>query len=284
MRITIIGGGIGGLTTAIAMRRAGHEVAVYERAAELREAGAGITLLPNAMRVLFDLGVGEAIASRGMHLQGAAIRSASGRVLGVTETASLERHFGAPTIALHRADLHAVLIEALPRDVIHLGAACTGVIAERDGAAVQFADGTSVQSDLVIGADGIHSAVRRHLFPSIQPRYSGYTGWRGVTRHAPIATSETWGRGARFGIVPIGHGRVYWFATQNAPAGTSRSAEETRAHLLDTFGEWHAPIRDLIASTPPDAILQNDIIDIAPFTTWNRHRVVLLGDAAHPTT
>lgn len=276
MRVTIIGGGIGGLVTAIALRRGGHEVDVYERAPELREVGAGITLWPNAMRVLFDLGVGEAIANRGRRLSSAAIRSADGRILSVTEPRSLERHFDAPAIALHRADLHAALAEALPSDIIHLGRACSAVDENR----VQFADGTSVTADLIIGADGIHSAVRRHLFPHIQPRYSGYTGWRGVTQHDTDAAGEAWGRGARFGIVPIGHGRVYWFATQNAPAGTRFSRE----HLLETFGDWHAPIRDLIASTPAETILQNDIIDIAPFHTWHRGRAVLLGDAAHPTT
>ena len=284
MRITIVGGGIGGLTTAIALHRRGHEVAVYERSAELREAGAGITLWPNAMRVLFDLGVGDAVASRGTHLALATMRTADGKTLGVTETAALERHFGAPAIALHRADLQAALVEALPGDVLHLGATCSGVTVDRERPRVHFLDRPNVESDLVIGADGIHSAVRRHLFPSIETRYSGYTGWRGVTRHSATAVVETWGRGARFGHVPIGAGRVYWFATQNAPAGTTRSATENRAHLLEIYGQWHAPIRELIATTPADAILQNDIIDIAPFATWHRGRAVLLGDAAHPTT
>ena len=284
MRITIVGGGIGGLTTAIALRRRGHEVAVYERSAELREAGAGITLWPNAMRVLFDLGVGDAIASRGTHLARATMRTADGKTLGVTETAALERHFGAPAIALHRADLQAALVEALPGEVLHLGAACSGVTVDRERPEIHFLNAPNVESDLVIGADGIHSAVRRHLFPSIETRYSGYTGWRGVTRHSATAVVETWGRGARFGLVPIGDGRVYWFATQNAPAGTSRSATENRAYLLEIYGQWHAPIRELIATTPADAILQNDIIDIAPFATWHRGRAVLLGDAAHPTT
>lgn len=282
MRITIIGGGIGGLTTAIAMRRRGHEVNVYERAPELREAGAGITLWPNAMRILFDLGVGEAVASRGVRFGSATIRSADGRVLSESKPDALERHFDAPTIALHRADLHAALLEALPRNIIHLGAECRAVDAER--AEVEFVDGTRVRSELVIGTDGIHSAVRRHLFPAIQPRYSGYTGWRGITMRANVPAGETWGRGARFGIVPIGHGRVYWFATRNAPAGVTYSADENRAILLETFGEWHAPIRELISSTLPHAILHNDIIDIAPFDTWHRGRAVLLGDAAHPTT
>ena len=143
-------------------------------------------------------------------------------------------------------------------------------------------------ADILIGADGIHSVIRQQLFPQVQTRYSGYTAWRGVVEtenEAAIGlTSESWGVGARFGIVRVDKHRVYWFATNNQPAGEHLSGEERKSKLLHLFKGWHHPIQYLLEATPADAVLQNDIIDIPPFSSWSTGRVTLLGDAAHPTT
>jgi FAD-dependent urate hydroxylase len=263
VRVTIIGAGIGGLTAAIALRRIGLDVRVFERAPRLGEVGAGITLWPNATRILFDLGV-AAIEKRSRRLGSMEIRSSDGRLLSRTTPDAIEEQLGAPAIALHRADLHAALVDALPREIIHLGAERLDV------------EGELQSADLVIGADGIRSSVRGYLFPDVRPRYAGYTGWRAITNHSATQVIETWGRGARFGIVPIGDGRVYWYATQNAKAGATTP--------LPDFSEWHAPIAELVASTPAESILQNDIYDIEPMPKWSRGRVMLLGDSAHATT
>jgi 2-polyprenyl-6-methoxyphenol hydroxylase-like FAD-dependent oxidoreductase len=152
---------------------------------------------------------------------------------------------------------------------------------------LRLADGRQVHGDALIGADGIRSAVRGQLFPEAVPRSAGQTTWRGVVRFVPPSGAsfwgESWGAGARFGLLPIAGDRVYWFAVRNAAAGLSDPAGP-RAELLRLFGRWHAPIPELIATTDEAALLHNDIFDLAPLPTWTRGRVTLLGDAAHATT
>jgi 2-polyprenyl-6-methoxyphenol hydroxylase-like FAD-dependent oxidoreductase len=126
------------------------------------------------------------------------------------------------------------------------------------------------------------------MFPEIQLRYSGYTAWRGVVETENEAalglTSESWGIGARFGIVRVDRSHIYWFATSNQPAGERCTGEQRKEKLLSLFRDWHDPIHYLLDSTPAGSILQNDISDIPPFASWTQGRVTLLGDSAHPTT
>lgn len=172
---------------------------------------------------------------------------------------------------------------------MHTGAVCTGFEQKDHGQiAACFADGSAAQGDFLIGADGIHSVIRRLMFPQVRLRYSGYIAWRGVVdfagSSAPDRTSETWGRGARFGIVPIGQGRVYWFATANMPEDHRAAPGRHKPDLLQRFRGWHAPIEALIQATPDDAILYNQISDFPPLAHWSQRQVTILGDAAHPTT
>jgi 2-polyprenyl-6-methoxyphenol hydroxylase-like FAD-dependent oxidoreductase len=284
-RAIVVGGGIGGLTTAIALRRKGIEVSVYERASQPGEVGAGITLWPNATRALIDLGVATELIADARRFAFASIRKPDGSVISRNSPAAIERYFDAPCVAVHRADLHAALVAALPSDLLHGGAECISVESSASEGRVFFKDGRSDTADAITGADGIRSAVRAAILPHIRTRYAGYTAWRGIAQVGGIEeTSETWGRGARFGIVPLSRDRVYWFATENAPAGTILSGEQRIPALLDRFGRWHEPISRLIESTNSEHLLRNDIHDIAPFSPWSSGRVVLLGDAAHPTT
>ena len=139
-----------------------------------------------------------------------------------------------------------------------------------------------------MGADGLHSAVRRALLGDTPLRYSGQTSWRGVATlelpGEPGSTPERWGPGARFGTVPIGHGQTYWFATQNAPAGIQHAPGGVHAYLLDLFKGWDALIPRVLQATPEENILRTDIHDRAPVAHWSQGRVTLLGDAAHPMT
>jgi 2-polyprenyl-6-methoxyphenol hydroxylase-like FAD-dependent oxidoreductase len=289
MRAAIIGGGIGGLTTAIALRQVGIDSVVFEQATEFRVAGAGLVLWPNAVHVLRSLGVGDDVISVGARITSGQIRQANGAALVSTDQRWLEDEMGAPTVAIHRADLHRVLAARLATASVRLGTSVDRVEQHDDACvAVHLADGAIEHADVVIGADGIHSRVRRAIRPDIGLRYSGYVAWRGVVddfdTSALSGTSESWGRGERFGIVPIGPRRVYWFATANRSEGLRSTEDARRAELLRRFGHWHAPIRTLIERTPAAHILENDIHDIAPFRGWSDRRAVLLGDAAHPTT
>lgn len=287
-RAIIIGGGIGGLCTAIGLRRIEVEAVVYERAEELSQVGAGLTLWANAIKALRNLGLADAVIEAGSKIERGEIRTATGQLLSLSEPGELERLFGEPTVAIHRADLHSILLSALPPDTVRLGAECTGFEQEEDGATVRFASGHTDRADLVVGADGIHSIVRRQLFPQVRLRYSGYTAWRGVvaTRNEAAlgVTSESWGCGSRFGIVRVDKERVYWFATANAPAGQSLTAAERKGFLRQRFMGWHNPVELLLESTPEGEILHNDIYDLKPIERWGKERVILLGDAAHPTT
>ncbi len=287
-RVAIVGGGIGGLCAAASLGRAGFEINVYEQAEELREVGAGITVWANAVGVLRKLGLAEELIRRGSKIRHAVIRTAAGRKLSESRPEDLERLTGEPTVAIHRAELHELLLSSLPKGTVRLGAKCSQIEQEADAVTVRFSDGTTATADLLVGADGINSAVRRQLFPDAKLRYAGYVSWRGiVTAAREIAegeTSESLGCGSRFGIVPIGQGRVYWYATANTPAGLAQTPEERKKFLLRRFAGWHRPVAQLIEATPDEAVLLNDIYDIKPMRSWHSGSVVLLGDAAHPTT
>jgi 2-polyprenyl-6-methoxyphenol hydroxylase-like FAD-dependent oxidoreductase len=287
-RIIVIGGGIGGLCTAIALRKVGIDAVVYEQAEQLDEVGAGLTIWTNAVKALRSIGLADEVINAGKKIRRGEVRTPKGTVLTRTPFQELERLFGEPSVALHRADLHRVLLDALPSDSVRIGMKCVGFKQDKDKITVSFSDGNREEADFLVGADGIHSVVREMLFPEISLRYSGYTVWRGVVNWENEidlkTTSETLGRGSRFGIVPIGGKRIYWYATANTPAGQKQTPAERKKYLLAQFKDWHQPIERLIESTPEKFILHNDIFDIAPLKCWHNNRVVLLGDAAHPTT
>lgn len=287
-KIIIIGGGIGGLCTAIALQQNGFDVTVYEKVKKLGEVGAGLTLWSNAIRALRALGIADAVISAGSVVNHSQIRAANGDMLYDARMGEFEKQFGEPVVAIHRAALHEILIAALKPGTLKLGIGFTRFEQNAEKVTVYFDNGDSDSADLLIGADGVHSAVRRQMFPDIKLRYSGYTAWRGVVETENEAalglTSESWGMGARFGIVRVDKSRIYWFATFNQPAGEKSTGEQRKAKLLRLFKNWHEPIRQLLDVTPAEVILQNDIHDIPPVASWTEGRVTLLGDAAHATT
>lgn len=287
MQVLIVGGGVGGLTLAVALARKGHVARVLERAGTLAPAGAGLALQPNAMTVLAALGLADATVAAGQKVTRAAILDRSGRALGAElDMTALGATFGAPVVAIHRARLHGVLRDAVGDAVLTLGAEVVDVHSSTSRATVRCQDGRSFDADMVVGADGLRSTIRRQLLDDGEPVYSGYTSWRGVTRSGagPVLTrmTESWGAGERFGMVDIGHGEIYWFAVADAPKGAAD--RDVRAELLQRFAGWHEPVRAVLEATAPERILRTDISDRNPVRRWHSGRVVLLGDAAHPMT
>ena len=279
----VVGGGIGGLSAAIALRRAGIQAEVWERAPEMREVGAGIGLWPNATRQLRQWGLLDEVLRRGYHFTQGEMRTAGGTLLVNLPFPATN----APAVLIHRAELHAVLVDALPPWAIRTGAEFQRLEARGDGVAAHFGDGETAEGPLLIGADGLWSAVRRQILGDGDPVYRGYPVWRGVAPAGAAewtALTETMGRGRRFGIVPIGGGRIAWWATANEPEGVDDEPEGRKAKLLRLFRDFHQPIPRLIAATPDGELLKNGTYDRPPVRRWGRGRVTLLGDAAHPTT
>jgi 2-polyprenyl-6-methoxyphenol hydroxylase-like FAD-dependent oxidoreductase len=278
VKAVIIGGGIAGLASALALTRRGWQVEVLERAPGFTEVGAGLSLWPNALRALDALGVGEAVCGRAV-LQGpVGVRDPAGRWLSRTDTADLERRYGL-TAMIHRADLLAVLRAAVPQGALRPG---TSVSAVRADGTVTHSRG-QCGADLVVGADGVHSVTRQSVWQGAPaPRYVGYTSWRMVSPPVPVAeTSEWWGRGERFGYALLPDGRIYCYATANAPEGASDGG---LPELRRRFGSWHHPVPALLEAADPGAVLHHDLYELPQLKTYTSGIVVLAGDAAHAMT
>ncbi len=263
------------------------EAAVFERAEELREIGAGISLWSNAVKALKKLGVYDAIREAGGAELGGEIRSWRGERISEITADQLRSRFGDANLALHRADLQGALLAALPQGTVRLGAEFVGFAEDGAGVVARFTGEREERGDLLIGADGLDSSVRAQLFGRSTPRYAGYTAWRGIADVGyGLVPDELglnlWGRGSEFGLVSIGRGRFYWFATRNAPEGEAESAAGRKREVLDLLRGWYEPARTAVEATEESRILRNDIYDRDPLERWGAGRVTLLGDAAHP--
>jgi 2-polyprenyl-6-methoxyphenol hydroxylase-like FAD-dependent oxidoreductase len=285
--VLIVGGGIGGLAAAIGLSRTGHEVRVFERAPRISEVGAGISLSPNATRALNQLGMGQLVSGCGLVTQKGGLFNWRGELLSSGTSALLAERFGAPAVVFHRADLIDGLLRALPPNAVSCDAACEDFVQDDKSVALTLADGTQIHGDVLIGADGIHSMVRRRLGRPSTPRYSGYAAWRGVIKLADAGLPVDGdycglyvGRGSQFGITLLPDERVYWFGTENCRADSKSQPKDA----VERFSDWAEPVRRILRATDEKNILRNDIFDFPPLSTWGQGRVTLLGDAAHATT
>jgi 2-polyprenyl-6-methoxyphenol hydroxylase-like FAD-dependent oxidoreductase len=286
-RAVVVGAGIAGLAAAIGLRRSGRELVVLERAPELWEIGAGISLWPNAVKALHRLGIGDAVQAAGAPAHEAAFRTWRGAQLGASITTQLEGRFGAPLLLVHRARLQTAMRRALGADAIRLGAECAAVEQDEGGVTVHLADGTVERGAVVVGADGLRSRVRAAIFADGPPRYAGITAWRGVvplddTLRGRIAGGESFGRGSLFGVAGLNDSQAYWWASMRGRESDGRDPAIEKSMLLRAFSNWHAPIAELIAATPPEAIIRTCLYDRSSLERLSVGRVALVGDAAHP--
>jgi 2-polyprenyl-6-methoxyphenol hydroxylase-like FAD-dependent oxidoreductase len=241
------------------------------------------------VKALKKLDVYDAIREAGGAELGGEIRSWRGERISEITADRLRSRFGEANLAVHRADLQSALLAALPRATVRLAAEFVGFAGYDAGVVARFADGSEERGDLLIGADGIDSSVRAQLFGRSAPRYAGYTAWRGIADVADGLIPEQaglnlWGRGSEFGLVSIGRGRFYWFATRNAPEGEAEDAEGRKREVLDLLRGWYEPSSTAIEATEESKILRNDIYHRDPLKRWGTGRITLLGDAAHPMT
>ena len=288
-RSIIVGGGIGGLAAAVALQQAGWQADVFEQASELREVGAGLTIWTNGVKALGHLGLEDAAMTLAAVNHRTEVRSWRGDPLAAMPLDKLCARLGAPSLTLLRGDLLGVLASRVDPTAIHLNARLVEFVDDGDRVTTHFADGSQHAAELLIGADGLHSVVRRQRFGPESLRYAGYTCWRGMITSPPAnlvipCGFESWGRGARFAVQPCGRQRLFWYATQNAPPDVGDSWQGRKRDVAGRFQRWHEPIPDIIAATDAANILRNDIVDRPPRRGWSQGRVTLLGDAAHPTT
>ncbi|HZB13111.1 MAG TPA: FAD-dependent monooxygenase [Chryseolinea sp.] len=289
-RFAIIGGGIGGLSLAIAMQRKGFHVTVYENTPVIKPLGAGLGLAANAVRAFTEIGISEDVLEAGSVLKKVSIKNQQGKVLAQTDSQKISRKYNVVNnFTIHRADLHDVLLRHLSEGSLQLGRGCIDFVQDKSSVKLTFQDGSISEADYVIACDGVHSLFRKKLLPKSKPRYAGYTCWRAVIDNVPAAvdlneTSETWGAGSRFGIAPLNNNRLYWFACVNAPENDQKKRSYGIKELSKHFGEFHSPIPEILEHTNDQQLIWNDIIDIKPLKRFAFERILLMGDAAHATT
>ncbi|QXJ21521.1 FAD-dependent monooxygenase [Actinomadura graeca] len=291
--VAIVGGGIGGLTAAVALRGAGVRVTVHERASDLDriQAGGGLMLWHNAVRALGLLGLQDELAKIGHEIRVQEFRSWRGRRLARWPVSEVSERCGVPVYAVSRPELHRMLTGQVGAD-LRLGARCAGFAADPGGVTVTLARPggrrEEIRRDLLIGADGLRSTVRAALMPyEPPPRYAGYTAWQGVVPDPGVRPGtfvNIWGRGRRFVYYPLADGLVYWDAITSDRIGHGLDAlGSTGGQIVsEQFAGWPDPVAALIGATPPAEITPIDIYDRTPVRRWTAGRVTLLGDAAHP--
>src|SRR5260370_23281249 len=292
LRIAVIGGGIGGLTAALSLRQAGFEVDVYEQAPALTHIGGGINMGPNAARVLLKLGLAEGLLREGVRPRSTHQRRwDDGRtLLRAPLNPQCEELYGAPHVTIHRADLLAVIFSAFPAEGIHLGHRLVGLAERGDYVEAWFDNGAHIAPDILVGADGIHSAVRAVLFGEEAPQFAGFVAYRGLVPVERIADldlelgSQSWvGPGAHLVHYFVSRGRLLNFVgwtehdEWNREDWTDRA---TVARALAAFAGWHAQVRTIIAAAETCFIWA--LFDRDPLPRWALGHTPLLGDACHP--
>ena len=290
LRIAVIGGGIGGLTAARALLRRGQQVHVYESSPELKEIGAGVALGPNAMKALRSLDLEDPVRAIGYQAPYQQLRTWKGRMISRTDATVAAQRFGANGCTIHRADLLDVLAQSVPSDVVTLSARCAAVTTSDTGASARFTDGTEIEADVIIGADGIHSAVRAALFGPDAPRFTGKICYRGIIGVAELPARRIepyeglWlGPHGALVVYGVRRGELINVVAHYDDATYKHEswiAECDRQEILDRYRRWHPSLRELFAAG--DLWYKWALYDRDPIPAWTKGRTTILGDAAHP--
>lgn len=294
MKVIVIGAGIGGTSAAIALRRLGHEVVIYDRMRENKPVGAALSLWSNGVKVLNWLGLADEVAALGGAMDHMAyVDGYSGDELCRFSLEPVTTQTGQRPYPVARADLQSLLMERVGMDHIRLGMRMVGIDDAGDAVTVTFEDGSTDTGDLLIGADGAHSITRAHVQPDdavqIEREYSGYTNFNGlIETDDEIGPPDQWttyvADGKRAAVMPVAGDRFYFWFDVPQPAGVPYHPSEGTNPLRTAFDGWAPGVQRLLERIDPARSLNRvEIWDITPFHTWAKGRVAILGDAAHNT-
>ncbi|WP_024770957.1 FAD-dependent monooxygenase [Aquimarina macrocephali] len=290
--ISIIGGGIGGLVTALSFDKLNIPYRLYERAAYLKEVGAGIWLSPNALQVLewINPALLKEIQDSGNSFNRILVANHKLKPISDSNQEFVQKTFGYTTMAIHRGKLQQILYKYVVQENIELNKTFEEYFLNSDKSLkVNFTDGTSIQTKSIIGADGINSSVRKQLFPNSKIRYSGQTCWRGISDYDLNSELKSvgftlWGQKFQFGISKISDGKVYWFAVKLSEPNLQDDKENLKNVLTTMFSGFDPLVNEVIENTPIDKIIRGDLSDLELLKKWSIQNICLIGDAAHSMT
>lgn len=291
MKAIIIGAGIGGMCTVIALKRCGIDSEVYEAVKEIKPVGAAISIWPNGVKCLNYLGMKEALRAIGGPMHTMAYKDAySAETLTQFSLDPLVQAAGERPYPVARAELQGMLLDTWGREQVQFAKRVSHVEQCAEGVTAFFDDSTQAQGDLLIACDGTHSVIRQSVLGYVaERRYAGYVNWNGLVEiDESLAPGNQWttfvGEGKRVSLMPIAGNRFYFFFDVPLPKGLAEDRRTLRDDLTRYFSGWAAPVQQLIARLNPDTTNRVEIHDIEPFTRLVKGRIALLGDAAHSTT